>query len=71
MNVIVIGSGGREVAIIKSILKSELKPHIICLGTHNNPYIVSNKNITFEKLDICNNDIVKEYIKTTHANLSY
>ena len=56
MNVVVIGSGGREVAIIKSILKSELKPHIICLGGHNNPYIVSNKNITFEKIDICNND---------------
>ena len=75
MNVIVIGSGGREVAIIKSILKSELKPHIICLGTHNNPYIVSNKNITFKNLDICNNDIVKEYLKTTlvdnNKNIEY
>ena len=41
-NILVIGSGSREVSIIKKILQDNKSQNIICIGTHNNPFILEN-----------------------------
>ena len=40
MNIVVIGSGGREYALIKSLLKTKNKIDIYCLGEYLNPGIL-------------------------------
>jgi phosphoribosylamine--glycine ligase len=44
MNILIIGSGAREHAIIKALAKSPLKPKLYCFGTTNNPGIVGLVN---------------------------
>ena len=53
MNILVIGSGGREHAIIKKINESKHQNNIICIGTHINPGI--NKIAKLYTLN-CNNE---------------
>ena len=38
--ILVIGSGGREAAIIKTLHKSKLPNTIYCMGTNYNPLII-------------------------------
>ena len=60
MNILVIGSGGREHAIIKKINESKHQNNIICIGTHINPGI--NKIAKLYTCNISNNEEIIEII---------
>ena len=54
MNVLVLGSGVREAAIIRKLVKdSDGEINITCIGTNNNPYIVKVSTL-FVSSDLSN-----------------
>ena len=60
--ILVIGSGGREHAIIKALLKNTNKIEIICFGTSVNPGII--KKAVLVQVDINNKiDVINEIAK--------
>ena len=60
--ILVIGSGGREHAIIKALLKNTNKIEIICFGTSINPGIL--KKAVLVQVDITNKiDVINEIAK--------
>ena len=65
MNVLVIGSGGREHAICKSILNSNLLSKLYC--SPGNPGISSIA--TCLSIDINNNESVLDFCKTNNINM--
>ena len=58
MNVLVVGSGGREHAICKSLRESQHLNHLYCLGTHNNPGIFNLVDALFVESDSKNLEYV-------------
>lgn len=62
LNILVIGSGGREHAIIKALKKSTHNPHVYCYGSHNNAGILSSVE-AFGTGDLCNFDGIIAFSK--------
>jgi phosphoribosylamine--glycine ligase len=68
MNILVIGSGARENAIVKSLLKSNQKPQVFCFGSSRNPDILQKSTgYAVGKMD----DLIGmvEYAKIIQADL--
>mgnify|MGYP005692890489 CR=1 FL=1 len=64
--ILVVGSGAREHAICRSISRSN-KPHkLFCLGSNNNPGIISTCS-TFQVGDINDPEIVLSFAKKTEC----
>lgn len=61
MNILVVGSGARENAIVKSFSKSKYKPTIFCFGTSRNPGILKFTGENYTIGDTCNPGLVAEY----------
>lgn len=57
MKIVVIGSGAREHAIVKTLAKSPQKPEIYCIGTTKNPGILRHATDYFVG-NICDNALV-------------
>ncbi len=69
IKILVIGSGAREHAIIKSLYKSSKKKTIYCLGTNNNPGIADLCSELLVK-NINDPEIVKSYAKEKKINFA-
>ena len=68
--ILVVGSGAREHAICRSISRSN-KPHeLFCLGSNNNPGIISTCS-TFQVDDINNPDWKNVFKQIAEAGYSY
>jgi phosphoribosylamine--glycine ligase len=68
MNILVIGSGARENAIVKSLLKCNQKPQVFCFGSSRNPDILQKSTgYAVGKMD----DLIGmvEYAKIIQADL--
>ena len=69
IKILVIGSGAREHAIIKSLYRSSKKKTIYCLGTNNNPGIADLCSELLVK-NINDPEIVKSYAKEKKINFA-
>ena len=69
MNILLIGSGGREHAILKSIKKSTQKTNVIYFGTHNNPGIIDLSNLYL--CDITNNNEIEELLNIKCKDIKF
>ena len=71
IKILVIGSGAREHAIIKSLNKSKKEKEIYCLASNNNPGISDICN-ELKIVDINNSEIIKNYsINIDETSLGY
>ena len=67
-NILLIGSGGRESAILRSLLKTKDDIKVYCAGTHNNPYINENAELNIIG-DICSHNDITELTGGAHGEL--
>ena len=70
MNILVVGSGARENAIVKSLAKSKINPTIYCFGTSRNPGIIKFTNKNYIVGDTCNPGLVTEYAIENEIDLA-
>ena len=68
MNILIIGSGGREHAIGKALAQSQHKPTIYCIGEWINPGLDMISN--HYTIDITNNNVVVDFVKTHHIDIA-
>ena len=68
VKILVIGSGAREHAIIKSLNKSKKEKEIYCLASNNNPGISDICN-ELKIVDINNSEIIKDYSIKQYAKI--
>ena len=69
VKILVIGSGAREHAIIKSLNKSKKEKEIYCLASNNNPGISDICN-ELKIVDINNSEIIKDYSIKQSINIA-
>ena len=67
--VLIIGSGAREHAICRSIFKSDRHKEIFCIGSSNNPGIISMCS-NFHVGDINNPKIVLDFVKEFNCSMA-